>query len=51
MSDEQERRTEVDIACERVGPQDVPDQPDQRRVTKKEKEQLPKNGEFDGHVA
>jgi hypothetical protein len=51
MSDEQERKTEDDVARERLGPQGVPGQPDQRRMTKKEKEQIPKSGEFDGHVA
>ena len=47
-----ERPTEDNIAREKLGPQGVPGKPDvHQKRSKKEDEQIPKNGEFDGHVA
>ena len=49
---QEERKTEDDIACEKLGPQGVPGKPDVHdRRPQKEDEQIPKPGEFDGHVA
>lgn len=47
-----ERPTEDDIAREKLGPQGVPGKPDfHQERPKQEDQQIPKNGEFDGHVA
>jgi hypothetical protein len=47
-----ERKTEDEMAREKLGPQGVPGKPDVReKRPPKEDEQIPKSGEFDGHVA
>ena len=48
---EQERKTEDDYAREKLGPQGVPAKPVRDNMTPQQKEQTPKSGEFDGHVA
>lgn len=50
--DEQKRKTEDDKARAHLGPQGVPGKPDvHEKRPKKEDEQIPQPGEFDGHVA
>ena len=50
MSDD--RKTEDEMATEKLGPQGVPGKPDvHQKRTPKEDEQIPKPGEFDGQVA
>ena len=48
---EQERKTEDQMACEKLGPQGVSGKPDVHERPQKVDEQIPKAGEFDGHVA
>lgn len=44
--------TEDDRAIEQLGPQGVPGKPDTHPVPpRQEKDQMPKDGEFDGHPA
>lgn len=44
--------TEDDLAREQLGPQGVPGKPDTHPTPpRQEKDQMPKNGEFDGHTA
>jgi len=46
------RTTEDARAKEQLGPQGVPGKPDVHpQPLPQEKEQMPKNGEFDGHTA
>lgn len=49
--DEDKRKTEDDKAREHLGAQGVPGKPGQGKITKKQAEQTPKTGEFDGHTA
>ena len=48
---EQDRKTEDDIAREKLGPCGVPGAPDTAKMTPQEKKNIPKSGEFDGHTA
>ncbi len=47
----EERKTEDDLAREKLGPQGVPGEKAREHMTPQEKEQLPKSGKFDGHTA
>lgn len=46
-----ERLTEDEIARRKLGPRGVPGQQDSAKMTPQQKKDLPKEGEFDGHVA
>jgi hypothetical protein len=48
---EQDRRTEDDIAREKLGPRGVPNQPSPAKMTPQREKKTPKSGDFDGHTA
>ena len=48
---EEERLTEDEIARRKLGPRGVPGVEDSAKMTPQQKKNLPKEGEFDGHVA
>ena len=48
---EEERLTEDEIARRKLGPRGVPGAPDTATMTPQYEKNLPKEGEFDGHVA
>jgi hypothetical protein len=48
---EEDRRTEDEIAREKLGPRGVPGAPDSAKLTPQENKNIPKSGEFDGHTA
>ena len=48
---EEERLTEDEIARRKLGPRGVPGGEDFARMTPQQEKNLPKEGEFDGHVA
>ncbi len=48
---EEERRTEDDVARESLGPRGEPDRPDTAKMTPQREKKLPKRGKFDGHTA
>jgi len=48
---EDERETEDQIARRKLGPRGKPGAPDTAAMTPQGEENLPKEGEFDGHTA
>ena len=46
-----ERLTEDEIARRKLGPRGVPGQKDSAKLPPEQEKNLPKEGEFDGHVA
>jgi hypothetical protein len=46
-----ERLTEDEIARRKLGPRGIPGGEDHAKMTPQQKKNLPKEGEFDGHVA
>jgi hypothetical protein len=48
---EEDRQTEDDIARKNLGPRGVPGAPDTAKMTLQEDKNIPKTGEFDGHIA
>jgi hypothetical protein len=48
---EQERETEDQMARRKLGPRGVPGATDSPKMTPQSEENLPKEGEFDGHTA
>ncbi len=46
-----DRETEDQIARRKLGPRGVPGGADTAKMTRQEREQLPKSGAFDGHTA
>ena len=47
----EERLTEDEIARRKLGPRGVPGGGDSAKMTPQQRKNLPKEGEFDGHVA
>jgi hypothetical protein len=47
----EERLTEDEIARRKLGPRGIPGQEDSAKMTPQQKKNIPKEGEFDGHVA
>jgi hypothetical protein len=47
----EEKLTEDEIARRKLGPRGVPGGEDSAKMTPQQKKNLPKEGEFDGHVA
>jgi hypothetical protein len=47
----EERLTEDEMARRKLGPRGIPGQEDSAKMTPQQKKNLPKEGEFDGHVA
>jgi hypothetical protein len=47
----EERLTEDEMARRKLGPRGVPGQADSAKMTPQQKKNMPKEGEFDGHVA
>jgi hypothetical protein len=47
----EEKLTEDEIARRKLGPRGVPGEEDTAKMTPQRKKNLPKEGEFDGHVA
>ena len=47
----EERLTEDEIARRKLGPRGAPGQKDSAKLTPQQEKNLPKEGEFDGHVA
>jgi hypothetical protein len=47
----EEKLTEDEIARRKLGPRGVPGQKDSAKLTPQREKNLPKEGEFDGHVA
>ena len=47
----EERLTEDEIARRKLGPRGVPCGEDLAKMTPQQRKNLPKEGEFDGHVA
>ena len=47
---EEERLTEDEIARRKLGPRGVPGGEDSAKMTPQQEKNLPKEGEFDGHV-
>jgi hypothetical protein len=47
---EEERLTEDEIARRKLGPRGVPSGEDSAKMTPQQEKNLPKEGEFDGHV-
>ena len=47
----EERLTEDELARRKLGPRGVPGAEDTAKMTPQQKKNLPKEGEFDGHVA
>jgi hypothetical protein len=48
---EEERPTEDEIARRKLGPRGIPGGADSAKMTPQQKKNMPKEGEFDGHVA
>ena len=48
---EEERLTEDEIARRKLGPRGVPGGEDSAKMTPQQEKNIPKGGEFDGHVA
>jgi hypothetical protein len=48
---EDERETEDQIARRKLGPRGEPERPDTAAMTPQSEENLPQEGEFDGHTA
>ena len=48
---EEERLTEDEIARRKLGPRGVPGGEDSAKMTPQQEKNIPKDGEFDGHVA
>ena len=48
---EEERLAEDEIARRKLGPRGVPGGEDSTKMTPQQEKNLPKEGEFDGHVA
>ena len=48
---EEERLTEDEIARRKLGPRGVPGGEDFAKMTPQQQKNIPKEGEFDGHVA
>jgi hypothetical protein len=48
---EEERLTEDEIARRKLGPRGVPGGENPAKITPQQEKNLPKEGEFDGHVA
>ena len=48
---EEERLTEDEIARRKLGPRGVPGGEDSTKMTPQQEKNIPKEGEFDGHVA
>jgi hypothetical protein len=48
---EEERLTEDEIARRKLGPRGVPGGENPTKITPQQEKNLPKEGEFDGHVA
>ena len=48
---EEERLTEDEIARRKLGPRGVAGDEDSAKMTPQQKKNMPKEGEFDGHVA
>jgi hypothetical protein len=46
-----ERLTEDEIVRRKLGPRGIPGGEDHAKMTPQQKKNLPKEGEFDGHVA
>lgn len=47
----EDRLTEDELARRKLGPRGVPGAEDTAKMTQQQKKNLPKEGEFDGHVA
>jgi hypothetical protein len=47
----EDKLTEDEIARRKLGPRGVPGGEDSAKMTPQQKKNLPKEGEFDGHVA
>jgi hypothetical protein len=47
----QERLTEDEMVRRKLGPRGIPGADDTAKMTPQQRENLPKEGEFDGHVA
>ena len=47
----EERLTEDEMARRKLGPRGVPGQADSAKMTPQQKKNMPKECEFDGHVA
>jgi hypothetical protein len=48
---DEDRLTEDEIARRKLGPRGVPGDKDSAKMTPQQKKNIPKEGEFDGHVA
>jgi len=48
---EEERETEDQMARRKLGPRGEPGAPDPAKMTPQGEKELPKSGDFDGHVA
>jgi len=48
---DEERLTEDEIARRKLGPRGMPGEKDSAKMTPQQEKNLPKEGEFDGHVA
>jgi hypothetical protein len=48
---EDDRRTEDDIAREKLGPRGEPGKPSPSKMTPQREKKTPKSGNFDGHTA
>jgi hypothetical protein len=48
---EDERRTEDEMAREKLGPRGVPAEPSPAKMTPQREKKTPKSGGFDGHTA
>lgn len=48
---EEDRRTEDDMAREKLGPRGIPGGADKAKMTPQREKKTPKSGGFDGHTA
>lgn len=48
---EEERKTEDEMAREKLGPRGIPGEPSPAKMTPQREKKTPKSGDFDGHTA